>query len=94
MNQWDKCCVDVPFLARDNSLLKSRIKKNQANEIQLNKPWFKHVNLFFSESNENISLSSRVADTSFINECNESDNEIEGFSYFKSLFFIFYEFIF
>ena len=46
--------------------------------------WLKHLNPAFCEANEPISLSSSAADTSFVNERNESRDESEGSSYPES----------
>ena len=46
--------------------------------------WFKHLNLFFCEANETISLSLSAADTSFVNKRNESQDKNDGSSYSES----------
>ena len=42
---------------------------------------FKHSNPVFCEGNETISLSSSAADTSFVNERNESHDKSRGYWY-------------
>ena len=46
--------------------------------------WFKHLNPVFCEANGTIRPSLNVADTSFVNERNESHDENEGSSYSES----------
>ena len=46
--------------------------------------WFKLLNPVLCEANETISLSLSAADTSFVNERNESHDENEGSSYSES----------
>ena len=76
--------VKYKALKQDWSRITDRIKSGSGLSPDEDPRCFKHLNPAFCEANEIISLSSYAADTSFVNERNESHGESEGSSYSKS----------
>ena len=80
----DKLRVKYKALKQEWSRITDRIKNGSGLSPDKEPRWFKHLNPPFCEANETINLSSSAADTSFVNERNESHDESEGSSYSKS----------
>ena len=96
----DKHGIVLKYTELDTGLQKLRIKhkalkqnwsritdgiKNGSRLFPDKEPWcFKHLNPVFCEANETISLSWNAADTSFVNERNESQDENEVSPHFGS----------
>ena len=79
-----KLRVKYKALKQEWSWITARIKNGSRLCPDKESRWFKHLNPVFCEANETIRLSSSTADTSFVNERNESQDESEGSSYSKS----------
>ena len=79
----EKLRVKHKALKEDWSKITDRIKNGSRLSPDKELHWFKYLNPVFCEENETISLSLRAADTSFVNERNESQDKKEGSSYSK-----------
>ena len=71
----EKLKVKHKALRQDWSRITDRIKNGSKFSPDEEPHWFKHSNLVFCEANETISLSLSAADTSFVNEHNESQDK-------------------
>ena len=80
----DKFRVKYKALKQEWSRITYCVKNGSGVSSDKEPRWFKHLNSFFCEANETISLSSSAADTSFVNEPNENHNASEGSSYSES----------
>ena len=76
--------VKYKALKQDFSRITDRIKNRSRLSPDKEPRWFKHLNPVFCEANETISLSLSAADTLFVNERNESQDENEGSSHSES----------
>ena len=76
----DKLRVKYKALKQEWSRIRDSIKNGSGLSFDTEPRWFKHLNPVFCEANETIILSSSAADTSFVNERNESHDESEGSS--------------
>ena len=65
-------------LKQDWSRITDRIENGKRLSPDKEPHWFKYLNLVFCEANETISLSLTAANTSFVNERNESHDENEA----------------
>ena len=73
--------VKYKALKQEWSRITDRIKNGSGFFPDKEPRWFENLNPVFCEANETINLSSSAADTSIVNERNESHNKSEDLSY-------------